>query len=609
MRKEISFKLKLFAFYAAILVASISVFTVLTIRISNRVIVGKAAENANQQLALIDRGILDLTQNFEDYVRILANDGAMQEQLERMGSGGVATLDYLGVEQAISKAISNVAQPTTRVAAASVMDAGQAVFDVGYVDNASLSAILGAGTVDRVARNKTPTWLGLFKLKYRYGGEDDVFAIAKAIIGMDTGKRLGTAVLYLKEADVAGIYMGNLKDEDDEFFVIDSRDVIISSRDKGELYKRFDAAKYLGQGDGLAAGLGESLAVGSGEGLAAGQALADGAGAIRVIDGTRALVTVKGIDKLGWRIVSVVPLDEITAENRAITRLIVVLCVACLACAFTASYLLSTTISRPILELVGTMKRVEGGDLDARADVRAKGEIGMLGDGFNGLMGMVNGLLAQVYKDQELKRENEFKLLQSQVKPHFLYNTIETIISFIKLGMKDNAMTTARYLADFYRLSLSKGDDIVTLREEAHIIDSYLSIQRLRYIEYMDYRLSFEEGALCCEVPKLTLQPLVENSIVHGLQQREEGGLLTVRGYREGGDLKIEVTDNGVGMTGDMIRGALHPSPDERRLKDFGIHSVDSRLKLLYGERYGLAIESRVGEYTKVTVALPANER
>jgi two-component system sensor histidine kinase YesM len=165
---------------------------------------------------------------------------------------------------------------------------------------------------------------------------------------------------------------------------------------------------------------------------------------------------------------------------------------------------------------------------------------------------------------------------------------------------------TARYLAGFYRISLSKGNDIIVIKDEIDLINNYLSIQKLRYVEYLDYRLEFDEDVLNYQIPKLTLQPLVENSIYHGLKQKEDKGILIIKGYFEKGLIKIEVFDDGVGMSEEQIIRVLRRPQDERKSTEFGVHSVDSRLKLLYGDEYGLSIESRLSEYTRVTVTLPS---
>ena len=139
-----------------------------------------------------------------------------------------------------------------------------------------------------------------------------------------------------------------------------------------------------------------------------------------------------------------------------------------------------------------------------------------------------------------------------------------------------------------------------------NLINNYLSIQKLRYVEYMDYQLDFDEGILKYQIPKLTLQPLVENAIYHGLKQKEDKGMLIIKGYFDKKVIKIEVLDDGMGMTEDKISAILHSSSEANKSTNFGVNSVDSRVKLLYGEEYGLSIDSKVGEYTKVIVSLPA---
>lgn len=591
--KEMSIRTRIFVFYAVILMISLSIFAFFTIKTSNEAIVAKATKNAERELALISNSLLNLTNNSEDYVRILAIDNRLQMQLERIRNGEMTALDHLEVKKALSTAISKVVHPNSYVAAASIMSDDRTLFDVGFVDNSSVYPILTEDVIETITKGKTPAWLGLNKIKYQFGGGEDnvfvnAFVIAKTIIGFDTGNILGTAILYLNEENVASIYLDNIVNQDDKFYIIDNENNILSTRDKNELYKKFDEKKYLGK---------YKL-----------EELSNTNSIINDIDGKQSLITVQPFDKLKWKIISIIPLDEIIYEKNEMTKLIVFVGCICLIFAFIASYLLSYTISRPILKLVNIMKEIKSGNMKLRANLNTKGEIGMLGDGFNSLMDRINNLLEQIYIQQKSKRENEFKLLQSQIKPHFLYNTIETIISFIKLDMKDKAMLTAKNLAGFYRISLSKGKDIISIEEEMKLINNYLSIQKLRYIEYLDYKIDFEDRILKYQIPKLTLQPLVENSIYHGLKEKEEKGNLSIKGYYEQDTIKIEVFDDGVGMTVEQIRSVLNPPPKDKKSTEFGLYNVDARLKLLYGNQYGITIDSRVGEYTKVIVTLPANE-
>lgn len=580
-----SIKNKIFIFFTGILLISFSTFGFLTIKISNQAIVEKATKNAGRELALIERGLLNLINNAENYVRTLSIDNRLQSQLQRIEDHQLGSIDNLELEKSLSSASSNVVEPITHIAAASIISSKGNIFEIGYVENTSIEQYFTPDVIEAIRQRKVPCWLGLINMRYKYGGQEDVFSIAKPIIGMDTGHHLGTVVLYLKEKDLASMYLDDIVNENDKFYIIDEKKMIISTQDKGELYQSFDEKKYLGE---------KKL-----------KDVTNIQSFIHSIDGIQVLVTVTCFDKLNWSIVSITPLDEITSENKNITKLIVVFGIICLFFAFAASYMLSYKISRPILKLVNIMNKIQSGDMSLRANFKATDEIGMLGAGFNSLMDRINQLLEQIYIEQKLKRENEFKLLQSQIKPHFLYNTLETIISFIKLDLKDKAMATAKSLAGFYRISLSKGDDIITIKDEILLIENYLSIQKLRYVEYLDYKIEMDEEVYSYQIPKLTLQPLVENSIYHGLKQKTDKGMLEIRGYREENTVKIEVIDDGAGMDEELIVRILNKASNTHKSSDFGLHSVNYRLKLLYGEQYGIKIESKLNEYTKVTVILP----
>ncbi len=583
---NMTIKSKIFIFYAGILLISVSIFALSTIKISNQAIVSKATKNACRELALINKSLMNLTNNSENYVRILSLDNRLQNLLARIKDKKMDPINILEVEKTLSTVISNIVHPITNIASASIISSEGMLFDIGYVDNSSIASIFDDKLIETITKKKTPIWIGPIKIKYKDGIYDNVFVVAKTIIDVDTGRFLGTAILYLKEKDVASVYLDNIVNENDKFCIINDRMEIISTQNKNEIYSKFDVKKYL---DGYNI-----------------DQISEVTSIIRNVEGKQTLITVSDFNKNGWKIISLIPLDEITSENREIRKLLIILGITCLIFAFGASYLLSYSISKPILKLTSIMKEIKSGNLELRADFKTKDEIGILADGFNSLMDKINNLVNQIYYEQKEKRESEFKLLQSQIKPHFLYNTIETIISFIKLNLSDNAMKTAKYLANFYRISLSKGKDIISIEDEMHLIDSYLSIQKLRYVETLDYKLDFNEEILKYQIPKLTLQPLVENAIYHGLRQKEEKGMIEVKGYLKDGIINIEVIDDGVGMTDELIERVLHRPQKNKKNMDFGIYNVNSRLKLLYGEKFGLTIESRVGEYTKVIVRLPA---
>ncbi len=585
--KNISIKNKIYVFNVLILLISLLILAFFADKISREAIESKARKNSIRELSLIENSIENLTKNVEDYIRILSMDYRLQQQLELNKNSNKSLISNLDSDKVLSKVISNMVNPASKISAASVMGNDGILSEVGYVDNSCIYSRFDESLTQHIKDEKKPVWTSLFKLNYKFGGNENVFGIAKNITDFDTGENLGIAIMYLKEEEIASVYMDNTANKNDKFFIVDSEENIISAQDKNDLYTKFRQRINLGNLDL--------------------NSFANNEGMITSVEGKQSLVTVKGFNKLDWKIISIVPLDEITIENKRITKVLLIIAMLCLVFAFAASYLVSYTITKPILKLVKIMKKVKLGKMDLRVDFDSTDEIGMLGDGFNNLMEKVQALMNQIYEEQKWKREYEFKLLQSQVKPHFLYNTLETIISFIKLDMKENAVKTTKSLAGFYRTSLSKGNDIITIRDEVDLNSNYLSIQKLRYTEYLDYKLEFDEEILKYSIPKLTLQPLIENSIYHGLKQKEEKGHLIIKGYKEGDKIKIEVIDDGVGIEKDKILNLLNPSKEIDKSTDFGISSINSRIKLLYGEKYGLDIESELGKYTKITVSLPAN--
>ncbi len=587
----ISIRNKILALTAVVIVVSLTVFAYFATRISSDAIIAKATHNAARELALIDRSLSTLVASAEDSIRILTTNDRLQAALGRYAKSRGGALFSVDAAGTLSSVMSSMVTPNTHYAAASILTAEQELFEIGYADNRWVRKILDAEQLEAVRQKKTPSWIPLHEMSFRSGYAAPVFTIAKPIIELDTGRTLGTAALYLEESVVAAVYLENQVNQNDRFLILDAGMNVLSSVNKQDLFRPLSDVQPLPA---------ETL-----------ERLAAQGSAIRRIDGQQVLLTLHAFRKLDWRILSMIPLKEITTETRGITRLIVILGLGCLLFAVAASYLLAHTITRPILSLARLMKEMNRGNLDVRTHFQAQDEIGQLGEGFNRLMDMVGRLLEQVRQEQRLQHETEFRLLQSQIKPHFLYNTMETIISFIKLDMKDHAMRTARSLAAFYRGSLSHGHDIIAIREEIALITSYLTIQQLRYVG-METVFDIEPGILDCRIPKLTLQPLVENAIYHGLKPKREAGRLSIRGFAEGDRVRLEVMDDGVGMTPETIRTVMAGQPDDDHPSSgsrFGLGSVLTRLRLTFGETADLHIESEPNAYTRVIVLLPAVTR
>lgn len=585
-----SIKNKIFTTTIMIVVISIATIAFFANNISQKAIIDKARNNSLRELVLINNNIETLIASVEDYSRMLATDYRLQELLyDNMSveapEGG---LESLIMRKKLSEIISNYVEPNNKVKAASILSSQIQWADVGYADNEYAKQLFGSEPIAmELANNNKPIWTGLVPFKFRYeSAESNVFAVSKAVVHKEFGKTIGMVALYIKESVIAAIYENSLIYQGGEFYILDEDHNIISSRDKSFLYQNFTKMTTISLPN-----LDEvemSFILGKGE--------------------DRLLVSTQRFEPLDWTIVSAIPLNEITEESQEINKLIIRTGLLCLVFALALSFFLSRSITRPIFKLASTMRKIRNGQMNVRSTYRSSDEIGNLSEGFNSLMDRIELLVAKNAEKERTKGEIEFKLLQSQVKPHFLYNTVETIISLIKLDMKKEAIAAAKYMADFYNISLSKGNDVISIREEMQLTASYLEIQKIRYVEYMDYTMDIDEEIMHYATPKLTLQPIVENAIYHGLKRKREKGKLNIVGYLKHGQIIIEVYDNGVGMDKKQIEQMLGHKMEDKENISFGARSVHARIKMQYGEQYGLEVESVVGSYTKVIIRLPLKE-
>lgn len=231
-------------------------------------------------------------------------------------------------------------------------------------------------------------------------------------------------------------------------------------------------------------------------------------------------------------------------------------------------------------------------------------EIQLLSDGFEEMVGKLNSLIDENKRVERRKRHAELELLQAQINPHFLYNTLDTIIWLIESDNKQVSIDMVSSLSSFFRFSLSRGKDVITLAEEEQHVLSYLQIQKTRYQDRMDYEIDIPEALHAYLLPKLTLQPLVENSIYHGIKLQREKGQIKVSAVDLGDKIELIVKDNGAGMTEERL-DELKAALNNGEKVGFGLRTVHQRIQLLFGDDYGLQLQSTEGVGTTVTAIIP----
>jgi two-component system sensor histidine kinase YesM len=276
-----------------------------------------------------------------------------------------------------------------------------------------------------------------------------------------------------------------------------------------------------------------------------------------------------------------------------------------------AAWLISASIYIPIKKLQNLTTTITKNDLQALVSNDNVDEITELGISFNIMIQKIRELLDSKVREQENLKKAELKALQAQVNPHFLYNTLDTIVWMAESNRPQQVIDIVKALSSFFRIALSRGQDWISIRQEVEHVRSYLYIQKFRYRDILDYEIDVDESILDGTILKLTLQPLVENALYHGIKNKRDGGVIRVRARKAEYNLVLlDVQDNGIGFTPnklEQIRAAFASDSNEilRSESGFGLENVNKRIQLYYGSQYGLSIESHYKEGTRVTVAIP----
>ncbi|MDP1509870.1 sensor histidine kinase [Paenibacillus sp. CMAA1739] len=321
----------------------------------------------------------------------------------------------------------------------------------------------------------------------------------------------------------------------------------------------------------------------------------------------------------GWRTVGVFPARESTLEVRQIQFYVV--CFVFIVCLFglTASLRLSSSIAQPIFRLMSYMRKAETGDLTVRQWSERGDEIGMLGRSFNRMLEQIRRLMSLSELRERQKRDAELRSLQEHIKPHFLYNTLDTIHWMARKNGADDVSDMVGALSKLFRLGLSKGDDFIPLHSEIEHISSYMQIQQTRYRDRLRWELNVPDELKDLFVLKLMLQPVVENAIYHGIKARRGPGTICVEAKAEDDKLLLTVRDDGAGMTAERLRElrewlerpleAMEGRQKQKGVRangrSYGMLNVQARIRLSFGEEYGIALDSKEGAGTCVTITHP----
>lgn len=542
--------------------------------------------NLSREQQLIAQSLDTIFNSTEDYIRLVASDYDLQQSMKQL-SLVRETDDYpiskIQVSTVMGEIMSNFIHPVTHIIGGAVIEGGDVIYSGYDISGGYVQQSLPEGFLAKVKEIQRPVWSGLSKLEYAHSEPKNVVIVGKSIIDKNTGKYLGECILFVDEAVIENTF-SSVKNLNSNLYITDYSYKIISCADKDYIGKSLSSV--LNNNNFEAQTLNRPNVTFTG---------AD-----------KNVYSITDYPRMKWYIVDSASYETAAEKSSRTNFLILLAGLGCVCIYFLSSFLIDYTMIKPINSIATSMSKVGAGDLSVRETKRYSGEMRIIATNFNVLMDKIQSLINEVYQQQKQHRENEFKILQAQINPHFLYNTMETIISFITLDMKKEATTAAMSLAEFYKLSLSKGKSIITVQDEIKLTLNYIQLQKLRYEDYFDFEVDVSKDLDYSYIPKLTLQPLVENAIYHGIKEGSRPGKIIISGYQDNDTAVLEVYDNGVGIDPQQIPLLLSEDRPQKTTY-FGLANVDQRIKHKYGQEYGLRVESEKGRYTKVTVTLPIN--
>lgn len=421
--------------------------------------------------------------------------------------------------------------------------------------------------------NEEWTLIETFEEPNGMGAYHYVFQVICDVEDLIAGERIGIAVINVSEKLLFDIF-SDMNVDGRTVRIVNEQGKIVSSQDKREI-----GTVYPGwmEFDGSSADMQQA-------------------------EYDKCLITRSRISGTDWYVLDEIP-ETMIMYPLETTKLFLFIFLSLLFVGIlTLSFVLSGMLSRPILEIQEKMGRVMEGDLQTRTTVTGNDELGSLGKSFNAMVERIDGLITSVKNEERLKRKAEIDFLQAQINPHFIYNTLSSIRCLVSMGDNEEAEEMLYQFSKLLRSTLSKAEEFTTIEQEMELIKIYGELQKIRYPDSFQLVFEIEDAVSQTKIPVLLVQPIVENAIFHA---GTEYVTICIKAYKDGEDLKIIIIDNGRGMMKEEIKTSL---AHKGQMNKVGLKNVDERLKLIYGEAYGLYIESEKGQGTKITLRMKTLE-
>ncbi|MEK5480109.1 sensor histidine kinase [Paenibacillus sp. FSL R5-0407] len=434
----------------------------------------------------------------------------------------------------------------------------------------------------RTEQASTATVLtGTHPIRVNVSEQRQVFTVMRSIQSVSTLKNIGMIVIDVDISLFEGIIQPLNTVTHGDTLIVDDLGKVVYNSDPSELGKDLSGSPLLAQATASR-------------------------GNFRLDIGGEPYMAVYSVsESTGWKTLVYIPLKELLAPMKQSRNAMMIMTLSILSFALLVAMFISYALTKPMKRTVQLMKQVQRGKLDVRVNVKYNDEIGMLGSHFNRMIGRVRDLLQEVYETEQSKQKADMLALQNQINPHFIYNTLESIRMLAELNDDDRVAELTYLLGLLLRYSITRSDEIVTVKQELQHVENYLQLLQLRFPEKISYCFLIPETYHSLPIIKLVFQPIVENAIFHGLEKQAEPGTITITAWSERDDVIFTIHDDGVGMDEERL-ASLNQSLKDGKTDKFGIglRNVNERVRLHYGENSGLVVSSRLGEGTIVTLRI-----
>lgn len=591
-KPEVHLRTRIFFVFSLLLVTALVVTCAANIILMQNLVQQDYIAANERDMALVSNVLQSKLTHLSDYAISIASDSRVIEIARRYPDGPVNLAEQAALRQALGRNVRTIIGVNTDLYMYDIYSLKGDGFGISGYDLERLRRALGDDFFEDAARSLSPQISGPYGLRYSVF-DVPVFIITKAIVNLDTREPYGILMFVIRETTFSKEYSNGAAGSGVDYYVVDGDMNIVSAADDALLSENVREVFELSEHN-----LGE---------LSAGRHCT----ARHRGEETLFMYSDRISRRADWRVFTAVSLRAMHATCQQTIGVIVMVAAVAMLALLLISYRLALGICEPINSLAQSFSRAaESGEMHTVSNPDGSYEINLLYDCFNNLASHMQALILHINQEQEEKSNYQFQLIQAQIKPHFLYNTLMTIKSLIDLDMEDTAGECIYAMSSFYRLSLNRGNDILSVRDEIELSQQYMYIQKLRYIDRLDYVFDIPPSLHDCLIPKMTIQPLLENAIYHGVKEKAGRGVVEVIGKDLGDAMTFSIYDNGTGIDPEsleQLRAYLASDIGDTtpRNASFGMYSVNRRIHLLYGSQYGLRVDSAAGEYTIITLNLP----